>query len=78
MGASFDGDGVNFAMFSAHAEKVELCLFSADGRKEMARIALTAQTPHPSALVESGPMASVAPMAPVKVVAPVPLLRVSA
>jgi isoamylase len=41
MGASFDGDGVNFALFSAHAEKVELCLFSADGRKEMARIALS-------------------------------------
>lgn len=40
MGASFDGDGVNFAVFSAHAEKVELCLFSPDGRKETARIAL--------------------------------------
>ena len=40
MGANFDGEGVNFAVFSAHAEKVELCLFSADGRKETARIAL--------------------------------------
>ena len=40
MGASFDGEGVNFAVFSAHAEKVELCLFSPDGRKELARIAL--------------------------------------
>lgn len=38
MGASFDGDGVNFAVFSAHAELVELCLFSPDGRKELARI----------------------------------------
>lgn len=38
MGASFDGDGVNFAVFSAHAEMIELCLFSPDGRKELARI----------------------------------------
>ncbi len=38
MGASFTGDGVNFAVFSAHAEKIELCLFSADGRKELVRI----------------------------------------
>ena len=27
LGASFDGAGVNFALFSEHAEKVELCLF---------------------------------------------------
>ena len=40
MGASFDGEGVNFAVFSAHAERVELCLFSADGRKELCRIPL--------------------------------------
>ncbi|MES2967213.1 MAG: glycogen debranching protein GlgX [Pseudomonadota bacterium] len=40
MGASFDGEGVNFAVFSAHAEKVELCLFSPDGRKELARLPL--------------------------------------
>jgi glycogen operon protein len=38
MGASFDGEGVNFAVFSAHAEAIELCLFSSDGRKEMARL----------------------------------------
>jgi glycogen operon protein len=41
MGASFTGDGVNFAVFSAHAEKIELCLFTADGRKETARLAVT-------------------------------------
>jgi isoamylase len=40
MGATFDGQGVNFAVFSAHAVRVELCLFSPDGRKEMARIPL--------------------------------------
>ena len=38
MGASLTGDGVNFAVFSAHAEKIELCLFTADGRKETARL----------------------------------------
>ncbi|MDP2082720.1 MAG: glycogen debranching protein GlgX [Pseudotabrizicola sp.] len=38
MGALLDGDGVNFAVFSAHAEMIELCLFSSDGRKEMVRL----------------------------------------
>lgn len=38
MGASLTGDGVNFAVFSAHAEKIELCLFTPDGRKETARL----------------------------------------
>src|SRR5690242_11571708 len=28
LGATFDGSGVNFALFSEHAEKVELCLFN--------------------------------------------------
>ena len=41
LGATFDGLGTNFAVFSAHAEKVELCLFTEDGRKERARIPLT-------------------------------------
>ena len=27
LGAHWDGAGVNFALFSAHAERVELCLF---------------------------------------------------
>ncbi len=38
MGATLTGDGVNFAVFSAHAELIELCLFTADGRKETARL----------------------------------------
>ncbi|CAA7619823.1 hypothetical protein MTBUT4_320023 [Magnetospirillum sp. UT-4] len=33
LGASWDGNGVNFALFSAHAEKVELCLFDHHGRE---------------------------------------------
>jgi glycogen operon protein len=45
LGATFDGAGVNFALFSEHATKVELCLFNAieDG-KEAERIQLPEQT----------------------------------
>jgi len=44
MGAAWDGSGVNFALFSAHAEKVELCLFDRNGRREVDRIALPEYT----------------------------------
>ena len=40
LGATFDGDGINFAVFSANAEKIELCLFDPSGRRELARFAL--------------------------------------
>ncbi|MEM8572150.1 MAG: glycogen debranching protein GlgX [Pseudomonadota bacterium] len=40
LGATWDGSGANFALFSAHATKVELCLFDSSGRRETARIAL--------------------------------------
>ncbi len=40
LGATFDGDGVNFALFSANADLVELCLFTEDGSAERARIPL--------------------------------------
>jgi glycogen operon protein len=40
LGANWDERGVNFALFSAHAEKVELCLFSADGQQQTDRIEL--------------------------------------
>lgn len=40
LGATFDGSGVNFAVFSAHAELIELCLFTDDGLTECARIPL--------------------------------------
>jgi glycogen operon protein len=33
LGATWDGEGVNFALFSAHAEAVELCLFDTDGNE---------------------------------------------
>lgn len=37
LGSSYDGKGVNFALFSAHAEKVELCIFDASGAEEQER-----------------------------------------
>jgi glycogen operon protein len=40
LGASWDGLGVNFAVFSAHAERMELCVFDAAGRREIARLEL--------------------------------------
>jgi glycogen operon protein len=40
LGATWDGLGVNFALFSAHATKVELCLFDAHGKRELERIVL--------------------------------------
>ncbi len=40
LGARWDGSGTNFALFSAHATKVELCLFDAQGRRETDRIEL--------------------------------------
>ena len=39
-GATWDGGGVNFAVFSANATKVELCLFDQKGRRETDRITL--------------------------------------
>jgi len=44
LGASWDGEGVNFALFSEHAERVELCLFDPKGRRETARLVLPEQT----------------------------------
>ncbi len=44
LGATWDGRGVNFALFSEHAEKVELCLFDPKGRRQVERIELREQT----------------------------------
>src|SRR5579862_7519082 len=40
LGATWNGAGVNFALFSEHAEKVELCLFDPRGRREVERVVL--------------------------------------
>ena len=44
LGAHWDGKGVNFAVFSAHAQSIELCLFDASGTQEMARYPLPCHT----------------------------------
>ncbi|MDD5320119.1 MAG: hypothetical protein PHD43_05805 [Methylococcales bacterium] len=44
LGATWDGKGVNFALFSEHAELVELCLFDTKGRHEIQRIPIREQT----------------------------------
>ncbi len=40
LGATPDAAGVNFAVFSAHATGIDICLFDADGETERARIRL--------------------------------------
>ena len=40
LGATADAMGTNFALFSAHAHKVDLCLFDVTGRQEIARLTL--------------------------------------
>ncbi|WP_339523930.1 glycogen debranching protein GlgX [Pseudomonas sp. EA_35y_Pfl2_R111] len=44
LGATWDGLGVNFALFSAHATRVELCLFDDQGKEEIERIELPEYT----------------------------------
>ncbi len=43
-GAAWDGKGTNFSVFSAHATKVEVCIFAPDGKTETERIALPEYT----------------------------------
>ena len=44
LGATWDGAGVNFAVFSKNAERVELCLFDPRGRREIERLELGERT----------------------------------
>src|SRR4029079_10730237 len=44
LGATWDGIGVNFALFSAHATRVELCPFDSTGKRELERITLPEYT----------------------------------
>jgi isoamylase len=44
LGATWDGGGVNFALFSANATKVEVCLFDEEGKTERSRIELPEYT----------------------------------
>jgi isoamylase len=38
LGANYTGQGTHFAVFSAHADAIDLCLFSPDGLSEIARL----------------------------------------
>ena len=40
LGANWDGAGVNFALFSANAERVELCIYDTSGKRERERLTL--------------------------------------
>jgi isoamylase len=44
LGATFDGKGVNFALFTAHGTAVDLCLFDPQGRRELERIRMPRRT----------------------------------
>ncbi len=55
LGASWDGSGTNFAVFSQHAEAIELCLFDADGNEERIELADTTAFVHHGYLQGVGP-----------------------
>jgi len=44
LGATWDGEGVNFALYSAHANAVELVIFDPSGRRELKRFELPERT----------------------------------
>ena len=44
LGATWDGEGVNFALFSENAERVELCLFDPSGKREIGKIDVRERT----------------------------------
>ncbi len=44
LGAVWDGEGVNFALFSEHAQRVDLCLYDSSGRNELQTIQLPERT----------------------------------
>ena len=61
LGATWDGVGVNFAIFSEHATRVELCLFdSADGRSRVGNDSTARTHRHGVARVSAGRTAGAA------------------
>ena len=46
LGAAWDGGGTNFALFSEHAARVELCLFDGDSERRVELCDVTAHTWH--------------------------------
>jgi isoamylase len=43
-GATWDGEGVNFSLFSTNSDKVELCIFDPTGRHELQRLNVRERT----------------------------------
>src|SRR5262249_11778118 len=44
LGATWDGEGVNFALYSRYGDKVELCLFDPNGRRQIESLELRERT----------------------------------
>jgi glycogen debranching enzyme GlgX/4-alpha-glucanotransferase len=44
LGVSLTAEGINIAVFSAHADAIHFCLFDDSGEREIARVALTGRT----------------------------------
>jgi glycogen operon protein len=44
LGASYDGEGVNFAVFSESARTIDVCLFEATGRRQIRRVGMIGKT----------------------------------
>src|SRR5947209_5971481 len=44
LGATWDGLGTNFAVFSAHAERIDLCLFDPSGKRQIQAYTLPERT----------------------------------
>lgn len=44
LGVHWDGHGINIAVFSAHAQRIDFCVFDDSGRQEIRRLALPART----------------------------------
>jgi glycogen operon protein len=46
LGAHFDGNGVNFAVYSQRARSIEVCLFDEAGRRQVRRVKMIGRTGH--------------------------------
>src|SRR5215212_11489735 len=46
LGATWDGEGVNFALHSENATAVELCLYDSTDSKELAKVRMIERTHH--------------------------------
>src|SRR5215468_4619595 len=60
LGATWDGIGVNFALFSENAMKVELCLFDSEYSRKRAMVSLTIPIRRFQAVVPTGNESSLA------------------